>query len=109
MVFLKPADGLMIREEGSRSSVTEITPSLELGVAGDFSHSGRHQQAGGVAQPSPAGGRSRLPQRPRLPLEGFFCKGQSQCPSRSKAGICGTHETLGLSSSSKQAESICKL
>lgn len=44
--------GLMIREEGFRSSVTEITPSLESGVPGDINHPGRHQQAGGVAQPS---------------------------------------------------------
>lgn len=42
----------MIREEGARSSLTEITPSLESGVARDINHPGRYQQAGGVAHPS---------------------------------------------------------
>lgn len=43
---------MMIREEGFRSPKTEITPSLESGVAGDINHPGRHQQAGEVALPS---------------------------------------------------------
>lgn len=32
--------------------MTEIIPSLESGVADDIIHPGRHQLAGGVAQPS---------------------------------------------------------
>jgi hypothetical protein len=89
----------MIPEQGSRSSVAEITPSLESGVASDINHPGRLQQDGGVAHPSgwvqqgstvvtPTAGGSPTPP-PKV---------QSQQP-RSKAvpQSCGTGETLGLS------------
>lgn len=60
----------MIREEGFRLSVTEITPSLESGVAGDMNHPGRHQQAGGVAQPN---GWVQLGVAAVTPTAGVFC------------------------------------
>lgn len=82
----------MIREEGARSSLTEITPSLESGVASDINHPGRHQQAGGVAHPS-----GWLQQGSVVTPEAFFLSQVQSQRLRSKARSCGTCETLEFS------------